>query len=167
MTIQDWGALGEMIGGFAIIVSLVYVGLQVKQNTKATQVATSQAFIDIHGAIVLQITRDKEFRDIYWRGLGGTSNLEASELAAFGAWTVQTLRAWESFYFQWEAGAFDDRMWSGWKVQFCDLFGYPGIQELWSIRKHQLSEEFQEFVELLISSAESKPLYALEEGAHA
>jgi hypothetical protein len=36
MTIQDLGALGEMAGGLAIIVSLIYVGLQIKQNTKAT-----------------------------------------------------------------------------------------------------------------------------------
>lgn len=64
MMIQDWGALGEMIEGLAIIVSLVYVGLQVKQNTKATQVATSQAFLEIHGAVIQSIVCDKEFRDI-------------------------------------------------------------------------------------------------------
>ena len=53
MTIQDWGAVGEIIGGIAIIISLIYVGLQIRQNTKATKVATSQAFIDIHGTVIL------------------------------------------------------------------------------------------------------------------
>ena len=28
MTLMDWGALGELIGGVAIIVSLIYVGVQ-------------------------------------------------------------------------------------------------------------------------------------------
>ena len=37
MTLQDWGAIGEVIGGVAIIFSLIYVGIQVKQSTKATQ----------------------------------------------------------------------------------------------------------------------------------
>ena len=46
MTLQDWGALGELIGGVAIIVSLIYVGLQVRQSTHATRAATSQAFTD-------------------------------------------------------------------------------------------------------------------------
>ena len=33
MTLLEWGALGELIGGVAIIVSFIYVGVQVKQNT--------------------------------------------------------------------------------------------------------------------------------------
>jgi hypothetical protein len=35
MTLQDWGALGELVGGVAIIVSLIYVGLQIRQGTQA------------------------------------------------------------------------------------------------------------------------------------
>jgi len=30
MTLLEWGAIGELIGGVAIIVSLIYVGLQIK-----------------------------------------------------------------------------------------------------------------------------------------
>ena len=29
MTLQEWGALGELIGGIGIIVSLIYVGADV------------------------------------------------------------------------------------------------------------------------------------------
>ena len=160
MTIQDWGALGEMIGGSAIIVSLIYVGLQIRQNTKATQVATSQAFIDIHGTVILAIARDEKFRDIYWRGLNGLSNLNDSEHAAFGAWTAQVLRAWESFYYQWKAGAFEEHLWLGWKSQFDDLFGYSGITEIWNMREHHFSDEFRELVAQAIERGQSKPLYA-------
>jgi hypothetical protein len=163
MTIQDWGAVGEMIGGLAIIVSLIYVGLQIKQNTKATQVATSQAFIDMHSVVILPIACDKEFRDIYWRGLNGLSNLQGSETAAFGAWTVQALRAWESFYFQWKAGAFDDHLWSGFRTQLGDLFGYAGMREMWKMRSHQFSEEFHVVVAEAISSEHTRPLYVSDE----
>ena len=167
MTIQDWGALGEMIGGLAIIVSLVYVGLQIKQNTKTTQVATSQAFTDLHGVIVMPVVCDKEFRDIYWRGLSGLSNLQGNELAAFSAWTVHTFRTWESFYYQWQASAFDDHLWSGFQIQLRDLVGYPGIRETWKTRTHHFSEEFQELVEQLMASAQSRPLYPLNSGTQA
>ena len=83
LTIQDWGALGEMIGSIAIIISLIYLVLQIRQNTKATKVATSQAFIGIYGTVFLAIAHDEKFRDVYWRGLNGLSNLngEASLFA--------------------------------------------------------------------------------------
>ena len=44
MTLQDWGALGELIGGIAIIISLIYVGVQLNLSNKATRAATNQAF---------------------------------------------------------------------------------------------------------------------------
>jgi hypothetical protein len=94
------------------------------------------------------------------------SNLHGSELAAFGAWMGMLIRAWESFYFQWKAGAFEDQIWSGWSGQYRDLFGYPGAQEAWTIRRHHFSEEFREFVEREIAGKESKPLYAIDVGAH-
>ena len=166
MSIQDWAAIGEMVGAIAVVVSLIYVGVQLRQNTRATRVSTSQAFIQIHGGEADPIVREPAFRDIYWRGLAGASNLQGSELAAFGAWTGSTIRAWESFYFQWKAGAFEDPIWSGWNQQFLDLFGYPGVQEVWTIRRHHFSEEFREFVGRELAGKESKPLYAVAEGAH-
>ena len=120
-----------MVGAIAIVVSLIYVGVQLRQNTRATRVSTSQAFIQIHDAAVNPIIQEPAFRDIYWRGLAGVSNLHGSELAAFGAWTGNTIRAWESFYFQWKEHAFGDPMFFGWNHQFLDLFGYPGVQEVW------------------------------------
>jgi hypothetical protein len=41
MTLVEWGALGELIGGVAIIVSLIYVGVQVKHSAKATRSAAA------------------------------------------------------------------------------------------------------------------------------
>ena len=35
MTIIEWGAIGELLGGIAIIVSLIYVGIQIKHSTNA------------------------------------------------------------------------------------------------------------------------------------
>jgi hypothetical protein len=163
VTLDQIANIAEISAAALVIVSLVYVAIQIKQNTKATQISTSQAFIDTHGKVIMQISGDKEFRDIYWRGLKGLSNLHGSEAAAFAAWTVHTFRVWESFYYQWQEGVFDDHLWAGWRIQLCDLFGYPGIREIWSGRNHQLSEEFREFVDNEVVGTESKPLYVSRE----
>lgn len=159
MTLSEWGALGEVVGGFGIIVSLLYVGIQVRQNTNATKVATSHAFLDLHRDILGKISSEPEFRDIYWRGLAGLSNLQGSEAAAFYAWAIHTFRTWETFWYQWQEGAFDDRFWQGWKAQFVDLFQNKGILDAWETRKHQVSEAFRAYVELQIIVAPGRPLY--------
>jgi hypothetical protein len=91
------------------------------------------------------------------------SNLQGNETAAFTAWVIHTFRAWETFWYQWQEGVFDDHLWTGWRAQFCDLFGYPGILEIWDARKHQLSEEFREYVEQNIFEEKSMPLYVAQE----
>ncbi len=46
MSLQDWGAIGELLGGVAIIVSLLYVGLQIKHGNRETRANTLQATLD-------------------------------------------------------------------------------------------------------------------------
>ncbi len=110
MPLDQLANIAEISAAALLIVSLIYVGIQIKQNTKATKISTSQAFVDTFSTTVLEISRGKEFTDIYWRGLSGLSNLHGSETAAFGAWTINTFRAWESCYFQWRDGVLDDRL---------------------------------------------------------
>ncbi len=34
MSIQDWGAIGELIGALAVVISLIYLAVQIRQNTR-------------------------------------------------------------------------------------------------------------------------------------
>jgi len=107
MPLEQLANIAEISAAVLVIVSLMYVGAQIKQNTKATVISTSQAFVDTFATAVVEISRGKEFTDIFWRGLSGLSNLHGSETAAFGAWSISTFRTWESFYYQWQEGVFD------------------------------------------------------------
>ena len=37
MTLSDWGNIGQVIAAVAVVLSLIFVGLQVRQNTKAVK----------------------------------------------------------------------------------------------------------------------------------
>lgn len=162
MTLLEWGAIGELISGVAIIISLFYVGAQIGQNTRATKVEVDNSFVGSYRDIVGHLIDKPEFREIYWRGLKGLSNLNGSETVAFAAWMIQAFRYLETFWYRWQDGMFDDRLWAGWQAQFRDLFGNVGTVEVWNIRKHQISDHIRDFVEKNIIGAASKPLYGPE-----
>ena len=46
MDIMELGAIGELVGGLAVIGSLIYVGLQVRQSTRAQNNAAVDTAID-------------------------------------------------------------------------------------------------------------------------
>ncbi len=157
MTLQDWGALGELIGGAAIIVSLVYVGLQIKQSTQATRASASHAFTAQYSDLLLQLTR-ADLRDIWWRGVRGLHNLQGSETTAFMAFLAAAMRFWESFFLQTRDGTFDSRIFDAWRAQLVDLFSNEGVREYWAISGHQYTAEFVEFIDELIASSAPKPV---------
>ena len=159
MTLQDWGALGELIGGVAIIVSLLYVGMQVRHGTHATRAATAQAFTYQYIS-ALQPLRDLEFAEIYWRGLRGLDDLEGSEKVVFMSFIATFLRIFEVFYYQDKDGDCDSRLFGGWSNTFVDLFTYEGPREVLEVRNHWYSAQFTEYLHDRITKAASKGMYS-------
>ena len=159
MTLQDWGALGEVIGGGAIIISLIYVGLQVRQGTKATLAATNQAFSRQYSDLILQLAQP-DVADVFWRGLKGLDHLEEGEQAAFMAIMASIVRTYETFYFERQEGRFESRMYEGYQLQLLDTFGNTGVQEYWALRKHQFSSEFVSYIDGRLESYTVKQMYA-------
>ena len=66
MTLMAWGALGELIGGIAIIVSLIYVGLQIKQNTDALKLSTVRNTAEDLADLYLVPAQNSELADIFF-----------------------------------------------------------------------------------------------------
>ena len=49
MTLQDWSNLAQVIGALVVVISLFYVGFQIKRNTSAVRSATAQAIHTNYG----------------------------------------------------------------------------------------------------------------------
>ena len=43
--LQEFALIAEIVGAIAVVISLIYVGLGVRQNTDAIQVANHQALV--------------------------------------------------------------------------------------------------------------------------
>ena len=61
MNWQAIGAIGELIGGIAVIGTLIYLASQIRQNTKMNAAAIRQSFYDYTTRQMLQGTDDTEF----------------------------------------------------------------------------------------------------------
>ena len=70
MSIQDWGALGELVSAIAIIVTLVYLSIQVKYaRIAASDASRVNRLAGIHN-IELQYVNDPSFREL-WSKVSG------------------------------------------------------------------------------------------------
>ncbi len=83
MTIQDLGALGEFLGLFLVLASLVYLGVQTRQARQVAATETARAVVADFRAVWEGLVVDPHLPDIMrtgindWASLDPTSQLRA------------------------------------------------------------------------------------------
>ena len=55
MNVMELGAIGELVGGVAVIATLIYLAAQVRQNTKALAASTYQDITSSASDVGMQI----------------------------------------------------------------------------------------------------------------
>ena len=160
MTLEQSAYLAEIVGVFAIVVSLVYLSLQVRQNTRTTRLETVQTISSEFNNFNDMLASSGELADIYHRGVFDFQSLNTTEQVRFSLLLMRVFRTWYEQYFHWRKGALDAEFWHSRNVQLADAFQYPGWQWVWSARRHQYAKGFQEFIDNLVTAAkDTKPLY--------
>ena len=68
MTIVELGAIGEFIGAIAVVVTLIYLAIQVRQNTNALKLNTTQSVTEELQDMYALLASDRASRSRGWRG---------------------------------------------------------------------------------------------------
>jgi hypothetical protein len=154
MTIQEMGALGEMIGGIAVVISLIYVGLQVRQNSNSVRAASQIALRQLSTEITSQLAAPDMAR-IYIQGLKDLSPLPAEDRARFHSLMLSLFGVYEAYYFQVYFGIIPQEL-QPTRNHALALFHLqkPGVRQWWDGGgRDQFSDKFVEKLE----QAQGKP----------
>jgi hypothetical protein len=122
MTIQDWGAIGEVIGALAVVVTLIYLGKQIRQNTIAMQESrklalaqTYQLRSDALQEMVVQAADSEHIGPIivkltelgYPEDVTSLESLSALEWGRFRLWHIAQQTHWDNMFYQYQQGYLD------------------------------------------------------------
>ena len=159
MTLDQLYMLAEIIAAMAMIVSLIYVGVQVRENTRATRATAAQSFVDTMNGYVGLINSSNSLADVLDKGSAGLANIRGGEVIQFSAFHDQSFIAFESFFYQWRDGILDERLWDTYRHALVDLLHMKGGTEWWEKRCHWFSQDFVREVERLKFDVSSKPMH--------
>jgi len=112
MKLEKWALTAEIIGAAAIVISLVFVGLEIRSNTQAAQAATFQASVAYDVDLLLGQGRDADTARAYIAWLNDPDSLSGGERDQAGLLSVASMRHVENLYFQYQAGMLSDEAWS-------------------------------------------------------
>ncbi len=159
MPLDQLANIAEISAVVLVIVSLIYVGLQVRQSTKAAYASTNQAHAEVANGYIGLINASNNLADILHQGATGLSSLKEGNLIRFIAFHDQVFVAFQSFYLQYLKGALDERLWGTYKHAMLDLLVQAGQQDWWKLRRHVFCEEFRNYVEDIATKEQGEPMH--------
>ncbi len=150
--------IGEIIAAIIVVVSLVYVALQIRQNTHTLKVTAAQTYVGMYNTITSDLV-NPEVAALWHKGLQDFSSLEGGELVQFSAVCGQLMRVFESAYLQWRRGALEDQLWLASERSLKDTLAMPGFQQWWRFRRNWYSDDFRQLLDGFDVSHAVQPVY--------
>ena len=83
LDITTLAAWGEFFGGIAVVVSLIYLAGQVRQNSMRQRASTTAATAQTQFLQIALVVQDPEMARIWWEGLADYDSLSDSECRRF------------------------------------------------------------------------------------
>lgn len=139
------GAIGEILGAGGVIVSLVYLAIQIRVQNRETRLAAmheiSTAFREAYTAF-----NDGEIADIFVRGNSDFASLSDTEKVRLFATVNPLLKVLEEAYWQHKQGRLDNEIWQPMAKQFAFFLSAQSLTQVWAQRQGHFNENFRDFV---------------------
>ncbi len=143
MSIQDLGSLGELIAAIATVITLVYLAIQIRQNTTSSRTATYQNIVSTGLELGHTFARDESFADIFSRGAKSPENLTRAELVRLHSHITGVFRCYALVFHQFEHGAIDEDVWEGWRLNMERFLRLAAYREVWMRTRDEFPPAFR------------------------
>ena len=144
------GAIGEIIGAAAVVGSLVYLAVQIQSQNRESRISWAHDFsVGYRDSLAMMAERDTA--DLYAKAYDDYESLTRPETIRLIAGSSRLFRIWEEAYLLYQAGYLEKRTWETMLRQFHGYLSTRPFYEIWAIRKQYFDDEFQEFVNSLVT----------------
>ena len=144
------GAIGEIVGAIAVVLTLGYLAVQIRQNTRAVRAASHHAVTDSFNRINAVIGADASVGRIVRIGRTGIDNLTEDEQVSLGYLYLSFFRVFETLHYQHEIGTVDEQSFQSEERSLYAALSYPGVREWWLVNTYGFSPGFRSHVDQVI-----------------
>ena len=144
------GALGELAGATAVVLSLVYVAIQIRDNTRSQEAATYHTMISAKNQVNLQISTSNDAPLILLKGSRDYLGLEIEERHRFNLLMRSILVVCEDIFVQYSKVLADIQDHDINMAMVRDLFKQQGIEEWLSRNRHLFRKGFLSEIDAIV-----------------
>ena len=130
MELSDLGNIGEFVGAIAVVVSMIYLAVQVRRNTQSLDASIDHTYVDLYLGWTDTFSSENS-SEILLRGLNDPGKLTDVEAVRFGAYMVRFIVAIEVMYSMYSRGSLSKERWDVAKIDIRAWLGTRGGSLWW------------------------------------
>lgn len=140
------GAIGEVVGAIGVILSLAYLGIQIRQNSRATEEEIFQSLLNnYHGAMDYLIS-SRDLNRIWFLGFRDFDAMDEDERMLWNTQVHAAMRRYENIILQSRKYNVNLDVVDGIAKQWDWLLHQPGGRKFWAKGHSAYSDDFVRFV---------------------
>ncbi len=144
---QLLGNHGEFVGAVAIVATLFYLAIQLKQNTASVRASAYQSWVATNIEINMALSNPAQ-SEIVAKGNLDSSNLTEESYAAFLMINVAIMQMAQSTDYMYRSGSLDRELWEAEMNRAAGILAFPGVRQSWDAGvKTHLTPRFVKFLE--------------------
>lgn len=157
MSLDQLAQLGEFMGGIVVVISLVYLAHQVRQNTRSLRTENYARVLDRMSTLQSRLASDADLNRIVSLGAEDPARLSRAERVRF-AWALYELFGAAEFMFhQAREDALPEAVWARWEATIAWWLSHPGMQAWWTMKPAPLAADFEEFGNDILRKGHADP----------
>ena len=153
MTIFELGALGEFIGSIAVLATLVYLAVQLRQTKSSIQSSSLQNALGYLNQANFLVAGDGEFSEIATTGLFDPDSLNQAQWFRFGAYLTGMFHVFQHLYLDSQKGLVDEKVWLGERQAMLGVLANSGARKWWTEFPIPYTDDFRNYVDSILDSA--------------
>ncbi len=153
MSIQDWGAIGELLAAIATVATLIYLAIQIRENSKQLRVTSINAMNELINYGFDPIYNSDRNTETWLVGLYSPDELTEKDRQLFQLFMGRIINSFQTAMAQYRQGGLEDRDFQRYLEVYKGILDTPGGQRwLSTVGQDFLDEDALE----LLAKAESR-----------
>ena len=146
LKLSEWAHVAEIFTSVVVIISLVYVGLEVNQNTQSLQ---NESYLSVMEVIIEGdniLATDAELNRIAMAANKAPSSVSAEEWSRYEHLMYPRFGIWEYLYLAKQQSAISDAQWLAFEPYFHNNFCHAGWKHFWEKNHWGYAGAFQTYI---------------------
>ena len=146
-TLEYWALIAEIVGGLAVVISVIYLALQISDNTRVLRSQAHYNALSLAQRPREMVIENERLAKILSVCFSTPTKLSEEEWTRCSDYLLMQLNAWEYLYYQNRDGSIPKELWVGADASFKRLIATKdGYHRFWAEWDIAFDEPFRSYV---------------------